>query len=87
MSLSRELTIVLLSSVLAFANVNASAWAAPDGAANKAPLAPAGAAGIKQAQGAVERPILAVAIGAALIGLWILLEDDDEDDAPTTTGT
>ena len=93
--MSRTLIVVLLSSVLAFGNLGTTSSFAADRSVgqsantnrvqNQAPLPAAGAAGIKQAQGAIENPILAVAIVAGLIGLWILLDDDD--DGPATTGT
>ena len=98
-AMSRTLMTLLLSSALAFGNIGATASFASersvgqptqltDRANNQAPLPPAGAAGIKQAQGQIERPILAVAIIAGLIGLWILLDDDDDDDdSSSTTGT
>ena len=91
-----KLMALLLSSALAFGNLGATASFASERsvgqttqtANNQAPLPPAGPAGIKQAQGAIERPILAIAIVAGLIGLWILLDDDDDDDDGTsTTGT
>jgi hypothetical protein len=98
--MSRRLMTVLLSSALVLGSISTSAWSAPDvanqtqsvqdQANNQAPLPPAGAAGIKQAQGFVEDyPILTlVAIGGAIALIWILLDDDDDDEeAPTTTGT
>ena len=94
----RTVMTVLLSGVLAFGNMGATSSFAADRSVaqpaqtsdrvnNQAPLPPAGPAGIKQAQGAIERPILAIAIVAGLIGLWILLDDDDDDDGPSTTAT
>jgi len=102
--MSRKLMMVLLSSALAFGNMSTSAWSATDVSGpidarpvqsadaikNQAPLPPAGAAGIKQAQGFAEEnsTLLIVAIGAALVALWILLDDDDDNDnAVSTTGT
>lgn len=84
--MSRMLIIVLLSSALAFGNMSTSANAQPE---NQAPLPAAGAAGIKQAQGFAEenRTLIIVAIGAALVALWILLDDDEDDDVTSTTGT
>jgi len=89
---------VLISGALTFGNVNTSAWSATDASGateahsvqtgdsvnNQAPLPPAGAAGIKQAQGLLEEhPLLTVAIVAGIVAIvWILLDDDDE--APDT---
>jgi hypothetical protein len=93
---------VLLSSALVFGGVSTSAWSAPElsGAsqaqsvqsteqANQAPLPPAGAAGIKQAQGIFgEYPLLTLALVAGAIALvWILLDDDDDDEEAPSTGT
>lgn len=102
--MSQKLMAVLLSSALVFGNISTSAWSAPavsgvnqdqsvqsgDRANNQAPLPPAGAAGIKQAQGVLgEYPLLTIALVAGAIALvWILLDDDDDDEeAPSTTGT
>jgi hypothetical protein len=92
---------VLLSSALAFGSVSTSAWSAPDvsgqaqsvqtsdQAKNQAPLPPAGAAGIKQAQGVFgEYPLLTLALVAgAIVLVWILLDDDDDDEEVPSTGT
>jgi len=97
--MSRTLMIVLLSSALAFGGMSTRAWSAADvsvgqtaqtvDAKNQAPLPPAGPAGIKQAQGFFEdnRLLTLALIGAVLVGIWILLEDDDDDEVPSTTGT
>jgi len=100
--MSRTLMVALLSSALVLGSVSTSAWSAPDAsganqaqsvqgadpAKNQAPLPPAGAAGIQQAQGILgEYPILTLALVAGAIALvWILLDDDDddEDEAPST---
>lgn len=57
-------------------------------AKNQAPLPPAGPAGIKQAQGFFgdNRLLTLALVGAVLVTIWILLEDDD-DEVPATTGT
>ena len=99
--MSRKLMTTLLSCTLVFANVSTTAWSATglsgatqissrgtaNPAKNQAPLAPAGAAGIKQAQGLTDAPGLAIAIAIGVIALiWILVDDDGEDsDAPTGT--
>jgi hypothetical protein len=98
--MSRKLMIVLLSSTLVLSNMSTSAWAAADVSVgqtvqtgdpvkNQAPLPPAGAAGIKQAQGFVEEyPLLTIALVAGLIAVvWILLDEDDDDNEVPTTGT
>ena len=99
--MSRKLMTILLSSALVFANVSTTAWSATgssgapqtsssassDPVKNQAPLPPAGAAGIKQAQGLTDSPVLMIAIAIGVIALiWILVDDDGEDDsAPTGT--
>jgi hypothetical protein len=95
--MSRKLMAALLSSTLVLGTISTSAWSAPDAnqaqseqAQNQAPLPPAGAAGIKQAQGFIENyPLLTIAVIGGVIALvWILLDDDDDDEeAPSTTGT
>ena len=99
--MTRKLMAILVSSTLVFGNVSTSAWSASgtDGAEqtqsvqtvslvkNESPLPPAGAAGIKQAQGFVQDyPLLTIALVAGVIALvWILVDDDDDDDS--TPGT
>ena len=100
--MSRKLMAVFLSSALVFGSVSTSAWSAPDVAAtqtqsaqsgdqvkNQAPLPPAGAAGIRQAQGVFgEYPLLTLALVAGAVALvWILLDDDDDDEEAPSTGT
>ena len=98
--MSRKLMAALLSSALILGNVSTSAWSAPDvsganqaqsvqgadPAKNQAPLPPAGAAGIKQAQGLIgEYPILTLAlvVGAGVL-IWLLIDDDDDEESPST---
>ena len=98
--MSRKLMVILLSGALVSGGLSTSAWSAADvsvsqamqsdAVKNQAPLPPAGAAGIKQAQGFVEdnRLLTLALIGGALVAIWILLDDDDDDDEATaTTGT
>jgi hypothetical protein len=94
--MSRKLMAALLSSTLILGSVSTSAWSAPDAAnqtqsdqTNRAPLPPAGAAGIKQAQGFIQDyPILTIAlIGGVIALVWILLDDDDDDEEVPSTGT
>ena len=101
--MSRKLMTVLLSSALILGNVSTSAWSAPDVSSqdqaqsvqasdqvkNQAPLPPAGAAGIQQAQGFFgDYPLLTLAlIGGAIALVWILLDDGDDDEEAPSTGT
>ncbi len=98
--MSRKLMAALLSTALVLGNISTSAWSAPDissanqaesvqgadQAKNQAPLPPAGAAGIEQAQGVFgEYPLLTLALIAGAVALvWILLDDDDDEEAPST---
>ena len=96
--MSRKLMAVLVSTAMAFSSVATSAWSAGEPAKpatqtstatkNKSPLPAAGAAGIKQAQGAGDNT--ALILGALIVGsiaLALLLTDDDDDVAggPITT--
>ena len=99
----RKLMTVLLSSALALSAANTSAWSATDVAGetqiksvqtvdpakNQAPLPPAGAAGIKQAQGLSDYPGLTIAVAIGVVALiWILVDDDGEDgEDVVSTGT
>ena len=85
--MSRKLMTILLSGALVFANVGTKASSATQTSdpVNQAPLPPAGAAGIKQAQGLSDNPGLVIvgAIGVVAL-IWILVDDDDGVDTPTT---
>jgi hypothetical protein len=102
--MSRRLTAILVSSAIALGSINTSAWSAPawtqhiEAAAvqtappetkNVPPLAPAGAAGIREAQGAAGNEGWIIAGFIAVFALfWILDSDgDDDDDVPSGTGT
>ena len=101
--MSRKLMAVLFSSALVLASLSTPSWSATNLAAekqgapvqtvdpvkNQAPLPPAGAAGIKQAQGFLsENPLLTIALGVGVIALiWILVDDDDGEDVAPSTGT
>jgi hypothetical protein len=101
--MSRQLIALMISSALVFGNVSTSAWSAPDSAgtpdqsvaiadnvANQSPLPPAGAAGIKEAQGFENSAWLGLGLVAAIVIVaWILLDDDDDDDEDEgpSTGT
>jgi hypothetical protein len=93
--MSHKLMIVLLSAAFAFGNVSARALSATDPPAtdrtqpvqrgNQAPLAPAGAASITQAQGFTEDyPFLSAAIGFGVVTLVLILLDNDDIAAPST---
>jgi hypothetical protein len=99
----RQLTAILLSSALVFGSAITNAAAAPTvrNAAqtdivqtapvkNQSPLPAGNAAGIKQAQGGGVSPALAIGIVAGLFLVGVLLigdNDDDDNNAPSTTGT
>jgi hypothetical protein len=92
---------ILLSSTLVFTNVSTTAWSATDSSGatqtsssasadpvkNQAPLPPAGAAGIKQAQGLSDYPGLTIAVAVGVIALIWILVDDDGEDSGASTGT
>ena len=96
--MSRKLMAVLVSTALAFGNVTTSAWAAGEPAKqatqisvakNQSPLPAAGAAGIKQAQGAGDNSALILGgliVGSIVLAL-LLVEDDDDDNSGPPTGT
>lgn len=85
----RQLLAVLVSSAFVLGSVSTGALSGP--ARNQSPLPPAGAAGIKQAQGEQIDPLLAsgIVVGIFLIGVLLIGDNDDDDDgtATTTTGT
>ena len=97
--MTRKLMAILVASAMAFGTVSTSAWSAADSsnnvqavqtaevAKNQSPLPPGGAAGIKQAQGFVEEfPLLSVVLVVGVIALvWILLDEDDDDEATSST--
>jgi hypothetical protein len=97
--MSRKLMAVFLSSALVFGSVSTSAWSANDPAnsaqaaaaqtttvSNQSPLPPAGAAGIKEAQGIENSPWLGIGLVILFVGVaWLLLDSDDEEDAATGT--
>ena len=101
--MSRKLMAILISSVLVFGNVSTSAWSANTVSStmntetvlsaaagnNPSPLAPGGAAGIREAQGYGQiEPWAAIAIVAGIfLVAYLLMHDEDDDDGPSTTGT
>jgi hypothetical protein len=100
LQMSRKFIAVVLSSALVFGSVSTSAWSAttapvkaqaevvqvPDAAKNQSPLPPAGAAGIKQAQGFDEHsPWIGIGLVVLAVGVaWLLLDDDDDDSSSGT---
>ena len=89
--MSRKLMTILVSSALVLGSVSTSAWSASasaqtlDPVKNQAPLAPAGAAGIKQAQGFLsDNPGLTIALAVGVVALIWILVDDDSEDVPST---
>ena len=97
--MSRKLTAMLVSSALVFGSISTSAWSATgtagatqaqsvqntDSPKNFSPLPAGGAAGIKQAQGIEDSPWLGIGIVAGIVIIaWILLDDDDDSEAPST---
>lgn len=87
--MSRKMMAVLVSTAMAFGSLSTSAWSAGEPtkqtaktsvAKNQSPLPAAGAAGIKQAQGAGDNS--ALILGGLILGsivLAILLTEDDDD--------
>jgi hypothetical protein len=78
---------------LAFGTVSTSAWSANDpvnraqttAVQNQSPLPPAGAAGIKEAQGIEQSAWLGIGLVVLFVGVaWLLLDSDDEAES---TGT
>jgi hypothetical protein len=99
--MSRKLIAVLLSSTLSFGSISTSAWSAGPTHSNDMsgaqaallesknipPLSPAGAAGIREAQGAGNQGWILGGFIAVYL-LLVLLDgagDDDDDDAPSGT--
>lgn len=93
--MSRKLMAVLVSTAMAFSSVTTSAWSAGEpakqatqtstSAQNQSPLPAAGAAGIKQAQGAGDNT--ALILGALILGsifLALLVTDEGEGGGPPT---
>ena len=93
--MSRKLTALLISSALVFGSLGSNAWAVsapaaaagPAAANNQAPLPPAGAAGIKQAQAFEDTPWLGIGIVLGLFVAGVILLDDDDDDGGSTSTT
>jgi len=98
--MSRKLMAVLVSTAMAFGSVSTSAWSAGEpakqtaqtsvAAKNQSPLPAAGAAGIKQAQGAGDNSALILGgliVGSIVLALLLTEDDDDVGGGPPTTGT
>ena len=95
--MSRKLMAVLVSTAMAFSSVATSAWSAGEptkqttqtAAKNQSPLPAAGAAGIKQAQGAGDNTALILGgliVGSIVLALLLTQDDDDVGGGPPTTG-
>ena len=90
----KNLIVALVSSAVAFGSVGtasaaqASSKAAPQTHQNTAPLAPGGAAGIKQAQGASSNDWILIGGGIVVAaGILILVAGGGNDDSNPTTGS
>jgi len=95
--MSRKLMAVLISTAMAFGSVSTSGWSAGEPAKqtaqtsvtakNQSPLPAAGAAGIKQAQGAGDNSawILGGLIVGTILLAILLTEDDDDSGGPPST--
>ena len=94
----RKLIALLISSTLAFSGVSTSGWSATgvrqaptDGATilevkNVPPLAPAGAAGIRVAQGSGGNELYIIGGFIAVFALlWLIDSGNDGDDVPSGT--
>jgi len=93
--MSRKLMAVLVSTALAVSGVTTSAWSAGEptkqttqtAAKNQSPLPAAGAAGIKQAQGAGDNTALILGgliVGSIVLALLLTQDDDDVGGGPPT---
>src|SRR5262245_60323538 len=102
--MSRKLIALFVSTTIALANVSTAAWSAPASAPLKAsavqaakaesknvpPLTPAGAAGIRQAQGSGGNELYYIGGFVAVFGLLWLIDSgngDDDDNNSSGTGT
>ena len=96
--MSRKLMAVLVSTAMAFGSVTTSAWSAGEpakqatqasvAAKNQSPLPAAGAAGIKQAQGAGDNSALILGgliVGSIILAILLTEDDEDNDSGPITT--
>ena len=96
--MSRKFMAMLVSSALLLGSVSTSALSATESlkaqaqtvqtsaVKNESPLPPGGAAGIKEAQGIENSPWLGIGLVAGIILVaWLLLDDDEDDEAPTST--
>jgi hypothetical protein len=93
---SRQLTALIVTSAIVFGNINGSAQPVAESqtqtqassvAKNEAPLKPAGAAGIRQAQGIEDLDVwfFSGLILAAIV--WVLVDNDDDDSSDSTQST
>jgi hypothetical protein len=93
---SRQLTALIVKSAIVFGNINGSAQPVTDSqtqtqastvAKNEALLKPAGAAGIRQAQGIEDIDVwfFSGLILAAIV--WVLVDNDNDDSSDSTEST
>jgi len=92
----RQLTALLVTSAIVFGNINGRAQPvaasqtqtqASTVAKNEAPLKPAGAAGIRQAQGIEDIDVwfFSGLMLAAIV--WVLMDSDNDDSSDSTEST
>jgi len=77
--------IAVLLSALMMVGTSSAAWSASQ--TNTAPLPPAGAAGIKQAQGEGGGVLVGAAVTVGIFLAMVLLIDDGDEGVSTSTGT
>ena len=91
--MSRKLMALLVSGTIALAPLSTSAWSAPGSSApaetkNAPPLAPAGPAGIREAQGSGGNEAWIIGGFIAVFALlWIIDSGNDDNGVPAITGT
>jgi hypothetical protein len=101
--MSRKLMALLVSSTMALGSISTSGWSAPAsirqiGASgvqaalpetrNVPPLAPAGAAGIREAQGSGGNELYIIGGFIVVFALlWVIDNGNDDDDVPSSSGT
>jgi hypothetical protein len=76
-------------SVMAAGSAPSKTPSAPTHLASAGPLAPGGAAGVKQAQGFEDIPLLWIVAGVVVAGvaIWAISDNSDNNNSTSTTGT
>ena len=89
----RQLTVLLVAGANAFGNISGSAQPIAASqiqtqpAKNEPPLKPAGAVGIRQAQGIEDIDVWFIS-GLSLAAIvWVLVDNDDDDSSDSTNST